>query len=91
MTTRQRTKAKNGRSKRRKDDAVAELSFGTEPFVPPVAPDASLHELFQRQTRAMLDRSDLDEEQKQSILVAMNCPCCGGSGLSFSMRLKRRR
>ena len=37
----------------------------------------------------MLDRSDLDEEQKQSILVAMNCPCCGGSGLSFTMKLKR--
>jgi hypothetical protein len=53
--------------------------------------DASLHDLFQQQTRAMLDRSDLDEEQKQSILVAMNCPCCGGSGLSFTMKLKRKR
>ena len=38
----------------------------------------------------MLDRSDLSEEQKQSILVAMNCPCCGGSGLSFTMKLKRK-
>ena len=53
--------------------------------------DASLHDLFQQQTMAMLDRSDLDEEQKQSILVAMNCPCCGGSGLSFTMKLKRER
>jgi hypothetical protein len=53
--------------------------------------DASLHDLFQQQTMAMLDRSDLDEEQKQSILVAMNCPCCGGSGLSFTMKLKRKR
>ena len=47
--------------------------------------DVSLHDLFQQQTMAMLDRSDLSEEQKQSILVAMNCPCCGGSGLSFTM------
>ena len=39
----------------------------------------------------MLDRSDLSEEQKQSILVAMNCPCCGGSGLSFTMKLKRKK
>ena len=44
----------------------------------PAAGDFSLHDLFQQQTMAMLDRSDLDEEQKQSILVAMNCPCCGG-------------
>jgi hypothetical protein len=55
------------------------------------ADDASLHDLFQRQTMDMLDRSDLDEEQKQSILVAMNCPCCGGSGLSFTMKLKRKK
>jgi hypothetical protein len=53
--------------------------------------DASLHDLFQQQTMDMLDRSDLDEEQKQSILVAMNCPCCGGSGLSFTMKLKRKK
>src|SRR2546428_9289767 len=37
----------------------------------------SLHELFEQQTRQMLDRTDLDEEQKQNILVAMSCPCCG--------------
>jgi hypothetical protein len=55
------------------------------------ADDASLHDLFQRQTMDMLDRSDLSEEQKQSILVAMNCPCCGGSGLSFTMKLKRKK
>ena len=53
--------------------------------------DFALHELFQQQTMAMLDRSDLSEEQKQSILVAMNCPCCGGSGLSFTMKLKRKK
>jgi hypothetical protein len=53
--------------------------------------DTSLHDLFQQQTMEMLDRSDLSEEQKQSILVAMNCPCCGGSGLSFTMKLKRKK
>jgi len=53
--------------------------------------DFSLHDLFQQQTMAMLDRSDLSEEQKQSILVAMNCPCCGGSGLSFTTKLKRKK
>ena len=50
----------------------------------------SLHDLFARQARTMLDRSDLDEEQKQSILIAMSCPCCGAGGLSFTAKLKRR-
>ena len=78
--------------------AAAEQSPVIDPFdtVPvlesaPAAGEFSLHDLFQQQTMDMLDRSDLDEEQKQSILVAMNCPCCGGSGLSFTMKLKRKK
>ena len=51
----------------------------------------SLHDLFAQQARAMLDRTDLDEEQKQNVLVAMNCPCCGAGGLSFTAKLKRRK
>jgi hypothetical protein len=50
----------------------------------------SLHELFAQQARTMLDRTDLDDEQKQSILVAMSCPCCGAGGLSFTAKIKRR-
>jgi len=48
-----------------------------------------LHQLFEQQTRAMLDRSDLDEEQKQNILVAMSCPCCGAGAMSYTAKLKR--
>jgi hypothetical protein len=50
----------------------------------------SLHELFAQQAMEMLDRSDLDDEQKQNILVAMSCPCCGAGGASFTVKLKRR-
>ena len=50
--------------------------------------DLSLHELFEQQARNMLERADIDEEQRQSILVAMACPCCGGGGMSFSLKLK---
>jgi hypothetical protein len=78
--------------------AVAERAPAADPFdtIPvlestPAAGEFSLHELFQQQTMAMLERSDLNEEQKQSILVAMNCPCCGGSGLSFTMKLRRKK
>jgi hypothetical protein len=49
----------------------------------------SLHQLFEHQTRQMLDRADLDEEQKQSILVAMSCPCCGAGAMSYTVKLKR--
>jgi len=48
----------------------------------------SLHELFEQQARDMLERADIDEEQRQSILVAMACPCCGAGGMSFSVKLK---
>ena len=49
----------------------------------------SLHELFEQQTRQMLDRTDLSEEQKQNILVAMSCPCCGAGAMSYTAKLKR--
>jgi hypothetical protein len=49
----------------------------------------SLHQLFEQQTRQMLDRSDLDEEQKQNILIAMSCPCCGAGAMSYTVKLKR--
>jgi hypothetical protein len=52
---------------------------------------ASLHDLFQQQVRTMLDRTDLDEEQKQGVLVAASCPCCGAGGFSFTAKLKPRR
>jgi hypothetical protein len=52
---------------------------------------ASLHDLFQQSMRAMLDRTDLDEEQKQSALIAASCPCCGAGGFSFTAKLKRGR
>lgn len=48
----------------------------------------SLHELFEQQARNMLESADIDEEQRQSILVAMACPCCGAGGMSFSVKLK---
>jgi hypothetical protein len=70
-------------------------AFGSSPV--PASDDQvktssfSLHDLFAQQARAMLDRTDLDEEQKQNVLVAMSCPCCGAGGLSFTAKLKRRK
>ena len=87
MTAKKKNK---GKTPKRRKEAGFDLAF-IAPDTSMVTTDVSLHDLFQQQTMAMLDRSDLSEEQKQSILVAMNCPCCGGSGLSFTMKLKRKR
>lgn len=52
------------------------------------ASSLSLHDLFEQQARHYLERADLDEEQKQTILVALSCPCCGAGAMSFSVKLK---
>jgi hypothetical protein len=85
--------AKRGQSKH---SAKRTVSSAEAPPTTPPAPDEQisystlpLHDLFQQQTREMLDRSDLDEEQKQSILVAMSCPCCGAGAMSYTVKLKR--
>ena len=54
-----------------------------------VSPSLSLHELFQQQTRQILDRTDLEEDQKQHIVLAMSCPCCGAGVMSFTAKLRR--
>jgi hypothetical protein len=65
-----------------------------EPIAPPVSEiessNLSLHELFEQQAGEVLERADLDDEQRQSILLAMSCPCCSAGGPSFSFKLKRR-
>jgi formate dehydrogenase maturation protein FdhE len=57
----------------------------------PASATSPLHDLFNQQVRSVLDASDLDEEQKQSILVAMACPCCGGGPGMLTYKLKRKK
>jgi hypothetical protein len=53
--------------------------------------DEALHELFREQAAAVLDDADIAEEEKQSILLAMTCPCCGAGTMSFSVSMKPRK
>jgi hypothetical protein len=53
------------------------------------ASNRTLHELFAQQTARLFERADLSEEQKQSLLIGMSCPCCGAGGFSFTAKLKR--
>jgi hypothetical protein len=68
-----------------KDGAPPPAPVGDDQIL---ASNLTLHELFQQQTAAMLERADLTDEQKQSVLIAMNCPCCGAGGFSFTAKLK---
>ena len=88
---------KRARSAQAMSKRATRANAATDPKpVPEVSSDGqisfsalSLHQLFAQQTRQMLDRTDLDEEQKQNILVAMSCPCCGAGGMSYTAKLKR--
>jgi hypothetical protein len=74
------------------DDAGSAADSGADPTGAEAAAisysDLSLHDLFEQQARATLDRADMDEEQRQGLLVAMACPCCGGGAMSYSVRLR---
>jgi hypothetical protein len=81
---------KRARAKRPGAAAPADTSTPPESASEIGFSDLSLHELFEQQAADILERADIDEEQKQGILLAMSCPCCSGGGPSFSFRLKRR-
>jgi hypothetical protein len=87
-TSSQTGKAKPSASTTRAPETDAATADGD--VYPVSASNLSLHELFEQQARNMLERADIDEEQRQSILVAMACPCCGAGGMSFSVRLKKQ-
>ena len=50
--------------------------------------DQSMHDVMRQQISEMLSNSDLTEEQKQEILVALQCPCCGSGGVSMTIKLR---
>ena len=74
--------------------SVGKEQSGAMPATEPVSgvevSNLSLHDLFEQQAADVLERADLDEEQRQSILLAMSCPCCAAGGPSLSFKLKRR-
>ena len=55
------------------------------------AGNVPMHDLFQKQVRELLEESDLDEDAKQAILVAMNCPCCGAGAMNYTAPLNRKK
>ena len=53
--------------------------------------NGSIHDALRSQVMETLEDSDMTEEQKQQILIALSCPCCGVAGMSLSIPLKGGR
>jgi hypothetical protein len=82
-------KAKTVAPPARQTPSAADDSAALAPDDRVTVSNLTLHELFTQQTARMLERADLSEEQKQSLLIGMSCPCCGAGGFSFTAKLKR--
>lgn len=54
---------------------------------PAAATGESVHDAMTRQVRAIISDAALPEDEKQQILIALACPCCGAGGLSLRMKL----
>jgi hypothetical protein len=52
------------------------------------ASNAAMHDLFNQHVRDVMDDAGLTEEEKQTVLVAMACPCCGSGTASFTYKLR---
>ena len=48
----------------------------------------SLHADFLHQVEELLTQSGSSEADRKEILANLNCPCCGGSAVSFTVKLK---
>jgi hypothetical protein len=69
-------------------DAEIDAAIGETMIASPPADASALHDLFNQQIRAVLDDAGLSDEDKQSVLVAMSCPCCGGGSGAFTYKLR---
>ena len=39
----------------------------------------------------ILEQADLDDESRQALLVALNCPCCGAGGMNYTAPVNRKK
>ncbi len=49
----------------------------------------SIHTGFVQQVQNLMAESDLSQEDREKILSNMSCPCCGGNGASFTVKLNK--
>jgi hypothetical protein len=47
----------------------------------------SVHSNFLQQVQELVVEAGLSEEDRQKVLTNLSCPCCGGNGASFTIKL----
>jgi hypothetical protein len=53
--------------------------------------DMPMHELFQKQVQQVIEQTELDEDSRQALLVALSCPCCGTGGMNYTAPVSRKK
>jgi hypothetical protein len=53
--------------------------------------DMPMHELFQKQVQQVMEQTELDEDSRQALLVALSCPCCGTGGMNYTAPVNRKK
>lgn len=71
---------------------AAELQGGAAEAAPssPVEDEIlnPVHTQIRQQVAELLEDTDLSDEERRLVLDSIACPCCGGTGASFSLSLK---
>ena len=47
-----------------------------------------VHTQIRQQVAELLENTDLSDDERRRVLDSIACPCCGGTGASFSLSLK---
>lgn len=79
-------------AKRKKTGSKSEIKTSSPPKMTShggrvVYGGSDVHLRFQARVEALLEDADISDIDRQRILTGMSCPCCGGSGSSFTISL----
>lgn len=63
---------------------------GTASASPPAEPESRdpVHAQIRQQVADLLADTELSADERNRILDSIACPCCGGSGASFSLSIR---
>ena len=71
---------------------AAEQRHGAADAAPPEPVDDEIvnpvHTQIRQQVAELLENTELSDDERRRVLDSIACPCCGGTGASFSLSLK---
>ena len=71
---------------------AAEIHGGGAGVAPEPPPEDEIvnpvHTQIRQQVAELLENTELSDDERRRVLDSIACPCCGGTGASFSLSLK---